>query len=178
MQNFIKGVLGSFGIHLVFGLLALGLVFLFTSDYSNASEAVLLDTQGNDDPNRAVLEYLAVSRAQLVGWIWPAMAVSFFNSVLFLGLAQRTMPSTPAESRSKKGLWTILMVVVMLITAIWWWFAVAAPEASYALVMGNYAAILTTTYLLVLLGYFLSTAFFVKSTMVASVPMAPLLRGK
>ena len=172
MQNFIKGVLGSFGIHLVFGLMAFGLVFLFTSDFSNASEAVLLETQNASDPN------LAVAREQLASWIWPAIGVSFLCSVLFLGLAQRTMPSTPAESRAKKGLWTALMVLVLLIAIIWWWFAVGSPEASYALLFGNYAMILTTTFLLVLLGYFMSTAFFVKSTMVPSVPLAPLLRGK
>lgn len=178
MQNFIKGVLGSFGIHLVFGLMAFGLVFLFTSDFSNASEAVLLETQNASDPNLAVLDYLAVAREQLASWIWPAIGVSFLCSVLFLGLAQRTMPSTPAESRAKKGLWTALMVLVLLIAIIWWWFAVGSPEASYALLFGNYAMILTATFLLVLLGYFLSTAFFVKSTMVPSVPLAPLLRGK
>ena len=114
----------------------------------------------------------------LCGFSPGAIGVSFLCSVLFLGLAQRTMPSTPAESRAKKGLWTALMVLVLLIAIIWWWFAVGSPEASYALLFGNYAMILTATFLLVLLGYFLSTAFFVKSTMVPSVPLAPLLRGK
>jgi hypothetical protein len=178
VQNFIKGVLGSFAIHLIFGLLAFGLVFLFTSEFGNASEEVVLQTQNASDPNLAVLDSLAYAREQLASWIWPAIGVSFLSAVLFLGLAQRTMPSTPSEARGRKGLWTGLMVGLVLFSAIWWWFAVASTDASFALLFGNYALILLTTFLLVILGYFLSTAFFVKSTMVPSVPLAPLLRGK
>jgi hypothetical protein len=178
VQNFIKGVLGSFVIHLVFGLLAFGLVFYFTSEFGNASEAVVLDTQEASDPNQAVMDYLAISREQLAGWIWPAMGVSFVSAILFLGLAQRAMPSTPSEARGKKGLWTGLAAVMLLFSIIWWWVAVASTDASFALLFGNYAMILTATFLLVILGYVLSTAFFVKSTMVPSVPLAPLLRGK
>lgn len=178
MQNFIKGVLGSFAIHLIFGLLAFGLAFWFTQEFGNASETLLLELADADDSEAQVLAYLIAAREALASWIWPAIGVSWALSVLFLGLTQRTMPSTPAEAASKKGLWTGLMVLMVIIAIIWWWFAVGSPDAGYALVFSNYALIVLATFLLALLGYFLSTALFVKSTMVPSVPLAPLLRGK
>ena len=178
MQNFIKGVLGSFVLHLVFGLLAFGLVFLFTKEFGNASEELLLVLVDAEDQEMQVMAFLTEARNQLGEWVGPVMGVSFLLSVLFLGLAQQTMPSTPAEAKSKFGLWVGLLVLLFIIAAAWWWFAVGSPEAGYALVFGNYALIVISTFLLMLLGYFLSTAVFVKSTMVPSVPGASLLRGK
>ncbi len=178
MQNFIKGVLGAFAIHLVFGLMAFGLAFMFTSEFNSASESLLAELADADDAEAQVLAYLLAARDQLVGWIWPAMGVSFLSSILFLGLAQQTMPGTQVEAQSKKGLWTGLMLGMLLFAIISWYFLVAAPEAGFALLFTNYAMILALTFLLVLLGYYLSTAMFVKSTMVPSVPGATLLRGK
>ncbi len=178
VQNFIKGVLGSFVLHLVFGLLAFGLVFLFTQEFGNASEELLLQMADAEDQEVQVMAFLSEARDQLGGWIAAVMGVSFVFSVAFLGLAQRTMPSTPTEAKSKFGLWVGLLVLVFILAVIWWWFAVGSPEAGYALIFSNYALIMIATFLLMLLGYYLSTALFVKSTMVPSVPVASLLRGK
>lgn len=178
MHNFIKGTLGSFVIHLLFGLLAFALVYFYTSDFNHASEALLDQLKDVDEPEAEAMVYLAAARDQLVGWIWPVMTASFLCSLLFLGLAERTMPSTPAQRQSKMGLWTVLLIVLFFFASGWWWFAVASPEADFAMQFGNYVTTLIATGLLALLGYYLATAMFVKTTMVPSVPFAPVLRGK
>lgn len=177
MQQFIKGVLGSLVVHVLFALLAFGLVFWYTSEYAFASEALLLELADADDADAQVLIYLETARQQLATWIWPAMGVSFLCSILFLGLADRHMPSNPTEAGSKKGLWTVLLIVNVVIAIIIWFVAVSMPDTSYSLIFSNYAVIILVTFLLLLLGYFLSTAFFVKRTMARSVPLAPMMRG-
>lgn len=177
MQHFIKGVLGSLAIHVLFALAAFGLALWFTSEYSHASEAVALEFADADDAESQVMIKLEMARAALTAWIWPAMVTSFLASVVFLGLADRTMPANPTQAGSKKGLWTVLLLVNLAVALILWFVLVSQPDAAYAMLFGNYALVVFATFTLVFLGYYAATAGFVKRTMARSVPLAPMMRG-
>ncbi len=158
-------------IHALVLALALLLVWLLTSHYTDANDSV---RSQYSDP-QSVASLLDIARGQLFSWSCACSGIGFLAACLFIGVAQRRHPASPAEGGSQLWLWVLLFLALLLFTAISWYPAVYSAGAGASLTPGSYLLAVITVGAGALLGYFLATALTVTLTMKPSVPLAGLL---
>ena len=149
----------------------LGYAFIFwrAQDPSVVSAAAL-----GQSPDPALVEMLRAEAASAVmGW-WSLVALAMAVAALvWLLLALRRRPQSPAEARSGGLSWWVLLIVAVLA-------ALAAGGAVYmneAVAAGWRMALLLGGALVVPVAYWLTTAFGVQNEMAPSVPFATALRS-
>lgn len=156
-----------------FGLLAAaigsGLIFWLSRDPAIVAAAAL---GTNTDP--ALINLMREdAAATLLGW-WVLVVAAFAAAALvWLILALRRRPETPAQARSGRLGWVLLLAVAV----------VAAVAASYAVYVNEAVAgawrfaALALAFVVTPVAYWLTTAFGVVREMAPSVPLATLVRS-
>jgi hypothetical protein len=168
----------SLAVYLVFVALLVGLAWIFSNDFDDASRVVRGQFEDSPDPTAAVQGLLDAARLKLIGWISGAMGTSWIASVFFLFKAQGSKPRDLTEAREQTGTWVIMLVVSLALCALIWFLQVSNAEVGAILLTNNYITIVALTFVGVLLAYWVATALAVKWEMRFSVPLSGLIRKK
>jgi hypothetical protein len=112
---------------------------------------------------------------QLVQWAIYALGASWLFASLWLAIAERQMPRTPAEGASKQGLWVILLLATIAATVVLGWSQVFRKNVQLDLATATLTSGMVTIGLAAILAYFFGTGMSVKNTMRPSVPFSGLL---
>jgi hypothetical protein len=162
----------AFGLHLLFGLLVFGIIYWLTNGFESASEQLRNKVSGTDDAETAVLVELADARFTLMQWAFISLIVSWIMSTVFLYAAERLEPRTDIEAQQRFGVWGTLLILTLGLSTLMWWRSVSLAQIAFALMSDHYTMILATSFAATALGYYLSTALFVKNAVKSSVPGA------
>lgn len=179
MGNIVRGALGALGVHLAGLAVALGFAWLWTNDFGDASQEITVREDGSTANVAEVLADLNDAFSVVViQWLVPVFIIGLICALLFLIRSAGAEAAETPQRAALKPLWTVLLFVDVILAIVLCWINVISPDAAYAMISGSSALLLVFGVVLVLLAYFLSTALFVKTLMVPSVPLAPLIRGK
>lgn len=162
----------AFGLHLLLGLIAFGVIYWLTNGFESASEQLRNKMVDTDDVEAAVLVELAEARFTLMQWAFISLTVSWITTTVFLYAAQRHEPRSDAEAQQRFGVWGTLLILTLGLSAFLWWRWVSLAQIALALMSDHYTMILATSFAATALGYYLSTALFVKNAAKPSVPGA------
>ena len=177
MGNIVKGILGAFVTFLLTVAMAVGVTFMSTDSYDDASDAVRLDFNGAAASADEVMLDLEDAWSALFEWQLVLFVVGFVIALIFLIRTATATAATPKDRRRFKPMWVILLLVSFAVAVATWFFLVVSPEAAYALAFGNYALVVASSFVLFLIAFYVSTAFFVSSLFAPSVPLSAQIRG-
>jgi magnesium-transporting ATPase (P-type) len=165
-------------IHVGWFILAAGLLYV-----AGAGESALSDaTRDQYRDNPALIDQIRTDALwHLLNWAFLSLAASWLLASLWLFIAERQRPRTPAEGAAKRGLWVILLLVTLAAMAAIGWSRLAQTGVTMDLAASTMTTGILTVSFTVLLAYFTATAMSVKQVMRPSVPFSSILpnvRGK
>ncbi len=177
MGKIVQRILGSLGVHLVLGGIALALVYYLTSHLEDASETLRGSVDGTEDAQTSIMTYLASAQQDLMQWTLFCFGFGWLLSCLFLLLANRDNPASENQGARKLGVWAGLLFILIAYVGLIWWRQLSMPDVAASIMFGNYATALAVGIVATLLAFWLGSALFVKKSMKPSVPLAVTLRG-
>lgn len=179
MGNIIRGSLGALAIHLAGLAVSFGFVWLWTNDFGDASQEVTVLEDGSTASVSEVLADLdSAFSAVVMDWMIPVFIIGLICALLFLIRSAGAQAAHAPERAALKPFWTVLLFVDLVLAVFLCWLKIISSDAAFAMSSGNSTMLLILSTVLLLLAYFLSTALLVKTLMVPSVPLAPLIRGQ
>ena len=162
-------------VHLLFVAIAIGIVWLMVSTFDDASQSLRDQFTDAADNGESVMSYLADARGNLIEWAVASLASCWLISAMFVSMAGRQAPRGYEDSTAMKSLWWGLFVAMIIACGGLLWFQVIATDVVLNVESGSLWVCLIAVALLVLLGYFIATAWGVKLTMKRSVPLSGLI---
>ena len=172
--NLMVQSLGAIAIHLVFAALAIAVLYLVSNDPSYVAGVPV--EEANRTGNQDILTYaLEDGFAILLNWTVLAFAVSAVASLLFIGFTASLSPQIEEDARSRKPLWSGLLIILLVVAAVLWWVYVISAGISDQLVSNSYVLTGALGSLFLILAYYCATAICVKSTMQRSVPFSAVM---
>ncbi|MFK3889755.1 hypothetical protein [Sphingomonas sp. NPDC079357] len=172
MQNLFPRLLGAIGVHAVLGAILWALTRYVLIVQSGLSSDLLTRTDG--DPARIEV-YLRDIEGDVLTAGAGAMVVSAVLAIVWLVLVHRYPPYGDQSARSRRNGWAALLLLALATTAglFWWKVIEGATAALLAPGLGTKVALVATG--LVLLAYWLSTAWFSPAASRIAVPGAQLI---
>ena len=144
-------------------------VMLLLARSEGVLSAEVRNTVGLENP--AMLEsYRAEAAGALAGWILATVGLAFLLAAAFLVVVSLARPRTPAEESGAGGLWWGLLIGTAALVGGWSWWTLAAQGAATDLNGLWIGSAALAAVLLLLLAYWLSTAWFTPDGMKPSVP--------
>jgi hypothetical protein len=155
-------------IHVAIAILAMGLIYLLGSGDGALNEAT--KTAYESRPSE-----LADVRSEalwgLALWTLLALAADWAIAGLWIMLAERQRPATPAQGAELRGLWAGLLIVSLIVTAVIGWRFVWQQSLQLDLATRLLTGSTLVASLATLAAYWTSTAVCVKRVMRRSVPL-------
>ena len=169
MNSTMRRIFWSLLIHA--GVLALaGLLIYFLGQ---GQDVVAEETRRQYADQPSVLEDIrAESVWKLITWCILALATSWILSSIWLWIAERQRPTTPAEGAAKLGSWVLMLISALLAMAIIGWSVIWRNNIQLDVAAGTLTQGMVIVGIATFLGYYLGTAMSVKTTMRPSVPLS------
>lgn len=167
-----KRLIFSFGIHLLVGLIAAGVIYLLTKDQNVLAQSII--EQLYDDPDVLDATRQGVQSASFATLI-AALGSSWIASAAFLLWSNAYRPKAGRYSGAMMGPWFAFLLVALAGVggAAWWQIWMSALNFEFNPARLTTVAIVSG--LGVLVAYYLATALSIKNELKASVPLAVLL---
>ncbi len=159
-------------VHVIVFLVLFGLLYFMFGGQDAMSDQ--LRNQYSDNPDAldsirsATMWRIIRAGALIMSWSW-------IMSALWLLIAERQRPSTPAQGASMTAAWVIFLVVTLIgYTAMSWW-VVWRSTASIDLAPWVFSTGAIVIFFAAFLAYYFGTAISVKTVMRPSVPLSGLI---
>jgi hypothetical protein len=161
----------AFALHLALLVVAGAIIYFMASGEGSLSDATR--AQFYDRPDQ--LKQISGDAVwQLLMWLLLATAASFVFASLWLISAEASRPQVPAHGSRRFGQWVLLLFTTLIVAVVIGWRVIWAVNVNADLASNTVFIGTTLVLLSVLLGYYLSTAMFVKAAMKRSVPLGGL----
>lgn len=179
MQKLVNRLLASFATHLLSSLLVIGMTYLMTNDFNDASLELRASVSSLDPilGEQSIRAALGETSSAISAWVIWSLVVSLLASIIFLTYAERSLPANDNDARKKRGIWAALLASTLIACGIFWWRLVSIALVATNISGGSIISLIVLGFLAVLLSFYLSTALFVKITMKPAVPLADILPG-
>ena len=155
-------------IHAAIAVPALALLFFLGSGDDALNEATRLAygsrPDGLEDVRSAAVWGLAL-------WTFIALAADWVLAGIWIVLAERQRPATPAQGAGMRGSWAIFLIISMLATSSIGWRVVWNRSLQLDLATSLLTMSVGIVFLTTLIAYWTSTAVCVKRVMRRSVPL-------
>jgi hypothetical protein len=165
-----------FLMHLVFGGISSGVILWLVSGYESSSELLRKQFADSPDGGDSVLAVIQDAQSALLFWALMSILVSMFAAIVFVATSEMSQPRGYEETGTKAGRWWVLFMFTFFMVCITWWGSASLEAVGWILQVNNYWISCITVLIGNLLAFFLSTALFVKQSMVRSVPGAEAVR--
>lgn len=153
------------------GVLALaGLLIYFLGQ---GQDVVADETRRQYADQPSVLEAIRTESVwRLITWCILALAASWILSSVWLWIAERHRPATPAEGAAKLGAWMLMLIATLVAMAVIGWSVIWRNNVQLDVAAGTLTLGMVVVGIATFLGYYLGTAMSVKTTMRPSVPLS------
>lgn len=165
-----------FFLHLLFGGISSGIILWLVSGYDSSSDLLRKQFADSPDGGDSVLAVIHDAQSALLFWALMSVLVSMLASMLFVVASEASKPQGYEETGVKAAPWWLLLMFVFFMVCLTWWWNAPIEIVGGALQISNYWISCITVLVCNLLAFFLSTALFVKQSMVRSVPGAEAVR--
>lgn len=170
--NFVVRAGKALAVFLVFALILVGVAWSVTNSFDSASLQLRTRFEDAPDPLLAVTRFLEGARYQLIQWIVYASIVSWICASLFLIRAEQHPARNRKEGGERLVSWIVLLLLILVFNAAIWYGTVSAENVAGVLLSDGYLTVVSLTFILLPLAYWLSTALAVKLEMRPSVPLS------
>jgi magnesium-transporting ATPase (P-type) len=160
----------------VIGGAAAGLTFKLSSGFASASEKLRQEFADASDGGESVLTALEQARVSLLMWSGSVALIVALAAALLIVHSQSQEPRDYDEATAQQGKWWLMFLVVLALMGLVWWQKASTANVGWMLVTSNYAVICVTIFLCAVLAFYLSTALFIKRSMVRAVPLGEFVR--
>jgi hypothetical protein len=172
MNTTLVRIFWSLVIHAVFLAVAVALILFIGGGEDAIADSVRARYADRPDQLDAVRSDAVW---HLIQWAIYALSIGWLFSSLWLAIAERQMPTKPAEGAKKKGLWVLCLLADLAALAATGWVIVFKVSVQLDLAAGALTGGMMIVGVGTLLAYFLATGMCVKATMTPSVPFCGIL---
>jgi uncharacterized membrane protein len=151
-------------------LLLAGLLIYFLGQ---GQDVVAEETRRQYADQPTILEDIRTESVwRLITWCIIALAASWLFASIWLWMAERHRPATPAEGAAKLGSWVLMLITALIAMAVIGWSVIWRNNVQLDVAAGTLTLGMIVVGIATFLGYYLGTAMSVKTTMRPSVPLS------
>ncbi|WP_380784840.1 hypothetical protein [Sphingomonas sp. R86521] len=173
-SNLPTRILGVLGIHAALGGVYWAIIkFGFANQ--NALAPDLIDRLDGDPAHVAAYVDDMSKQALLAGF--GGLLVAAVLACIWLVLIDRSPPYGDKSARAKRGSWAGLMIVAVLVSIAWFWIKMIGAPIAVLLAPSVPLNASGIAFVLLVLGYWLSTALFAPASTKVAVPGGSLFGG-